>query len=488
MSARRPLSRKGAVQQVLQEANRPLDFDELLAATQTLVQVNEEQLKSTLFSMANNHEPALRTADGRYVWLPVIMAGITVRRTLTEAELQNQVLVLDSTLGVALWPTAGWHVPTSSPPWTVRLPDGAVATLRPAVSKGQPDWSADLLVSDHALWDWLAGHGARPGDALLLTIDDPAQRVCHLTFESVAQRDEARLAARNQAVTDAAYDYLQGRRRPVFVQEILPGLMALGVYHDPYPPDDLETLLRADERFKWSWGSTVERATRYDQLYRALGLAPEIELAAIKRWIAAGRPEEPADAERQLLRPLDEMSVEVYRFKAAFRYRPGLWRRIEIRGDQSLYDLDSIMRDAFEHDWDHLSEFYLGTDANSDQRGLGTMSTFGDCCGAPDFCIGELGLAPGDKLSYVYDFGDNIQHVLELEAIAPADPQVEYPRVVERNRPRHRYCEHCRDQGKKELATWICIECSDRQQREVLVCESCLIARHEEHYSEEIIY
>ena len=51
---------------------------------------------------------------------------------------------------------------------------------------------------------------------------------------------------------------------------------------------------------------------------------------------------------------------EVYVFKAAFKYRKGVWRRIEIEGGQTLADFDGIMREAFNHDtWDHLSELSL---------------------------------------------------------------------------------------------------------------------------------
>ena len=50
---------------------------------------------------------------------------------------------------------------------------------------------------------------------------------------------------------------------------------------------------------------------------------------------------------------------EVYCFKAFFRYRPNLWRRIEIQGKQTLAVFDSILRDAFQHDTgDHLSGFW----------------------------------------------------------------------------------------------------------------------------------
>lgn len=50
---------------------------------------------------------------------------------------------------------------------------------------------------------------------------------------------------------------------------------------------------------------------------------------------------------------------KVYVFKVALKHRRGLWRRIEIKGNQRLADLDWLIRDAFNHDtFDHLSEFF----------------------------------------------------------------------------------------------------------------------------------
>jgi hypothetical protein len=99
-----------------------------------------------------------------------------------------------------------------------------------------------------------------------------------------------------------------------------------------------------------------------------------------------------------------------------------------------------------------------------------------------------LGLAPGDEMSYTYDFGDNIQHVLRLEALVTPEPGAKYPRILDQNKPRYQYCESCNRKGKKEIATSICIDCSNRKQQEVLVCEQHLTKDHEEHYAQEIVY
>ncbi|MCL0078134.1 plasmid pRiA4b ORF-3 family protein [Dehalococcoidia bacterium] len=91
-------------------------------------------------------------------------------------------------------------------------------------------------------------------------------------------------------------------------------------------------------------------------------------------------------------------------------------------------------------------------------------------------------------MGYVYDFGDEILHNVTLEKIVQPEKGVEYPRVIAENKPRYRYCERCQEQGKKTIAAWICIECSEEEGREVLLCEDCLEEEHEDHYADEILY
>ncbi|MBC8224421.1 hypothetical protein H8E65_07525, partial [Candidatus Bathyarchaeota archaeon] len=89
---------------------------------------------------------------------------------------------------------------------------------------------------------------------------------------------------------------------------------------------------------------------------------------------------------------------------------------------------------------------------------------------------------------YVYDFGDDIQHIVTLERIVELDETGDYPRVVSQNKPRYRYCEVCERHGKKVLATWICIDCSNEEGRDVLLCEDCVTKGHDDHYVEDVLY
>jgi len=176
----------------------------------------------------------------------------------------------------------------------------------------------------------------------------------------------------------------------------------------------------------------------------------------------------------------------VYRVKVALKHRRRLWRRIDVTSSQRLGDLDRIIREAFKHDVrDHLSEFFRGSVWGP--GGLGEIYPGGGGSGAGKR-IDSLGLSEGDKLEYVYDFGDDIQHVITLEKIMGLEDAAKYPCIVSQNRPKYRYCEACEKLGRRTIATWICVECSNEAQREVSVCEDCLTKEHEDHYAEEMLY
>ena len=138
---------------------------------------------------------------------------------------------------------------------------------------------------------------------------------------------------------------------------------------------------------------------------------------------------------------------QVYRFKAALWHRPGLWRRVEIQGKQTLADLDSILRDAFEHDpMDHLGGFWKRIRRGKGRRfreiDVGDVDPFGEGSGAGVHIAG-LGLESGQQLRYVYDFGDWIEHRLTLEEIVDPEANAKYPRIIAQNRPQYKDCQIC---------------------------------------------
>ena len=224
------------------------------------------------------------------------------------------------------------------------------------------------------------------------------------------------------------------------------------------------------------WSKLVEVDPRLGHLgYQEIGLARYVS------W-----DEEPL--------PLAEITpaalYRVFCFKGFFKHRTGLWRRIEIQGRNTLGEFDQIMRQAFNHDWDHLSEFYIrpkDRGRHARWEGYGYHPAF-DETHADDIFVAEIPLQVGDPLKYVYDFGDWVEHLLTLEEITEAKPNGAYPRITGQNKPRYKYCVACKEQGRKTKAVWDCIWCSNAEQRDLWLCDGCVDQGHDEHYVVEILY
>jgi pRiA4b ORF-3-like protein len=105
---------------------------------------------------------------------------------------------------------------------------------------------------------------------------------------------------------------------------------------------------------------------------------------------------------------------------------PVVSRRVEVPGEASLAELHEVVQAAVGWTNSHLHEF----DIDGDRYGLAD----------PDWDASQVGdeakvklcrlVGQGDRLDYVYDFGDNWGHTLTVERIAAAVPGVRYPRCV----------------------------------------------------------
>ena len=473
-------SRAHAIRQALEQSDRPLSFDELLSAVRKSLPLNAQSLRTGLNGLSSSYGPETRLiqrlAEDRYGWLPKLAVGATLRHTLMKEELKKQLLSFEPEIMTAFWP-AGIRFGNIETLDCQLLNDNSL-TLRVEMV-GEKGWRATWGTrGEPAFWEWLKKQGAEAGDALIFQVKAGEIANCRVTFEPKTARDETCVQERCTAMADVAFAFVKTHRRGVRLDDIAARIIAAGIYYDPCPPDSLEAVVDSDTRFRWEQDN-VKVATRYDHLHQNLGLAePDLFdlLEPQHKVLPRKRPSR------------KELGGQVFRFKATFRYRKSLWRRIEIRGDQSLHRLDREMRAAFGHDQsDHLSEFYLGVDADAHWRGLGHHNPF-ERGGGDEWQVGELGLAPGDELSYTYDFGDNVQHVLKLEAVVTPEPGGKYPRIVEQNKPRYQYCVSHKQKERQEVATWICIDCSNRKQQEILVCEKHLAKDHEEHYAQEIVY
>jgi hypothetical protein len=110
---------------------------------------------------------------------------------------------------------------------------------------------------------------------------------------------------------------------------------------------------------------------------------------------------------------------------------PVVWRSVEVPLTMSLSGLHEVIQAAMPFENYHLFEFRIG----------GRRYALPD----PDFPnpeirnpkVAKLGATlEGDvrQFTYIYDFGDNWQHTITVEALGPADPTHDYPRFVDGGR------------------------------------------------------
>jgi hypothetical protein len=104
--------------------------------------------------------------------------------------------------------------------------------------------------------------------------------------------------------------------------------------------------------------------------------------------------------------------------------KPPIWRRLEVPSSITLDELHAVIQAAFGWENYHMHVF-----VTADGR------QYGDPDPELDF-RSEYGLrltrvAPvGHKLWYTYDFGDDWEHIVEVEKSLPAEPTATYPRCV----------------------------------------------------------
>lgn len=109
--------------------------------------------------------------------------------------------------------------------------------------------------------------------------------------------------------------------------------------------------------------------------------------------------------------------------------RPSVWRRLAVPSAITLGQLHDILQVAFEWDDSHLHQFEARDvrygPAEDDPR---MASMFRDDARDEDQAtIGRVVPRVGDVLDYTYDFGDDWQHRLVVEAVGPAHPDDQYP-------------------------------------------------------------
>jgi|RhiMetdeSRZDD1v2_1073273.scaffolds.fasta_scaffold59237_2 hypothetical protein len=476
MPKKEPIGLFQTVAEVLEQVQAPIAMDEVV---QRVLKQSPSRAKNPVLSIRNH---LLTEQMGRTLvfWdrdtvvpLHVAMSGVRFRASLCPEEVDHGVLLI--------YPAFHCLRPQGLELQDLQFRDatGEPVTTRAAVVQladgGLVGPSRDELPV-FELGDWFRRHRVRRDDSILITIEDWTQGAYRLEHEAADQRRASDIERQNRELADALFDLLEAAPdERMLIQLAIPTAYSRLSDARGYPGDPWREVIEADDRMSCDSFTIFYSDSNVDSL-----------LAMILGSRSGARRLSPAPIHDP------EWERQVYRLKASLVHRPGLWRRVEVRGSQTLADLDAILRRAFQHDRsEHLGGLWKRVRRGASQRfreiKLGTIDPWGEGEGAV-WRMAELGLKPGDQLTYVYDFGDWIEHRLTLEATDEPEAEETYPRVVDQNKVRDRYCQACKGKQRKTVATWLCIACSERRQQKVLVCEACLTAAHASHYATEVVH
>ena len=128
------------------------------------------------------------------------------------------------------------------------------------------------------------------------------------------------------------------------------------------------------------------------------------------------------------------MTAQILQFKITLRdITPAVWRRIQVPGNYSFWDLHVAIQDAMGWTDSHLHMFRLQNSEGSKIRMLGLPDPDGEVQIEAGWNVDLAGhfLRAGDLLYYEYDFGDGWEHEILFEGRPDANQKTKYPHCLE---------------------------------------------------------
>lgn len=127
---------------------------------------------------------------------------------------------------------------------------------------------------------------------------------------------------------------------------------------------------------------------------------------------------------------------KIYQFKISLKgIKPKIWRRIQVPGKYSFYELHAAIQDAMGWSNCHLHEFTMKIPTTGQRISIGSPSPddlgFGpETIPEENAKIARYFVSAKTKATYLYDFGDGWNHEIVLEKIISPEADVDYPRCV----------------------------------------------------------
>jgi len=181
----------------------------------------------------------------------------------------------------------------------------------------------------------------------------------------------------------------------------------------------------------------IDKATEYAE--RAVRLDPTNAVAQdiLKRVLNFGKGFKPQGERAGTARTRPSAYSDthfIHRYKVSLRDRPDIWRIIEIIENQMLSSLHKAIFKAFDRFEEHPYSFFLSNkpyDRGSEYTSPG-LDTDGTGKLATRIRIDSIALYSDNRFLYLFDYGDEWWHDIELISVTKKITRGSYPRVVKK--------------------------------------------------------
>jgi len=128
-----------------------------------------------------------------------------------------------------------------------------------------------------------------------------------------------------------------------------------------------------------------------------------------------------------------KVSLQIHIQKSKDKFsKETIWRKIAIPSHLTLYDFSSAILEAFDFDNDHLHQFTYKDRQGFQKSIYHPYTQHGEDDGFTDeILLRDWQINIGDRITYVFDFGDWWKFNVVLESIEEPDPKLKQTKVIE---------------------------------------------------------
>jgi hypothetical protein len=123
----------------------------------------------------------------------------------------------------------------------------------------------------------------------------------------------------------------------------------------------------------------------------------------------------------------------IYQFKITLKeIKPKIWRRIQVPGNYTFWDLHVAIQDAMGWEDCHLHQFEILNPKTGEREIIATEDDEDsyETISEEKAKISQYFLSAKNKANYEYDFGDGWEHEVVLEKILPPVDGSKYPHCI----------------------------------------------------------